>query len=317
MAKNTLTCNTPGGGNTGTGSCVMNIGRIIGAISIPHGSEIDVSGDLSSIKTSISAAILNNDPLARFYPIPNLVPQSDNTEDLSIQTYPDGTKVVTGEGDYDWTFDLLEGANCLSSRLRKHNYQQEDILLIDENMQLLGQNGSTDAMLAGYNPSIFYALAPLPSQGIDAVTAYRWRLAFRKTQLADNLAWVSFGTDTYLRTIRGLQDVALSQGAARAADVVTIKAKTACGTVDLYTSYSAALAKTTAWKVTRTSNGNVITIDSVVVDANVKGWTITVDDADPDYSATAGQLTISLVGPADLAALSPTVKSYESNTIAQ
>lgn len=317
MPKNTLTCNTPGGGNTGTGSCVLNIGRIIAAIFIPRGAEIDVSGDLASIKTLINAAILNNDPLARWYPIPNLVPQADNSEDLTIQTYPDGTKVVTGEGDYDWTFDLLEGKNCLASRLRKHNGTEEDVLLVDEYMQLFGQNGSTDAMLAGFDPTIAFSLAPVPSQGIDSVTAYRWRLAFKKTQLADNLAWVSFGTDSYLRAIRGLQDVALSEGAARASNVVTIKAKTACGTVDLYTSYSAALAKTTAWAVTRTSNGNVITITGVAANANAKAWDITVDADDPDYSATAGQLTISLVGPASLAALSPAVKSYESNTIAQ
>lgn len=317
MPKNTLNCLTPGGGNTGTGSCVLRIGRIIAAISIPHGAEIDVSGDLASIKALITAAILNNDPLARWYPIPNLVPQADNSEDLSIQTYPDGTKIVTGEGDYDWTFDLLEGANCLASRLRKHNAMEEDILLVDENLQLLGQNGSTDAMLAGFNPNILYALAPIPSQGIDSVTAYRWRLAFKKAQLADNLAWVSFGTDNYIRTIRGIQDVALSQGAARVDNVVTIKASTACGSVDMYDSYSAALAKVTAWKVVRTSTGNVIDITGVAANANVKGWDITVDDEDPDYSGTAGQLTVSFVGPASLAALTPPVKSFESNTIAQ
>lgn len=307
--KNNLICVVPGGGNTGTGACVMDIGRIIAAISVPNGTEIALS-DLTTLKTLISAAILNNDPLSRFYPIPNLVPQADNTEDLSIQTYPDGTKVITGEGSYDWTFDLLEGKNCLSSRLRKHNYQNEQILLVNEYNQLLGQNGVADDTIAGFDPSILFALAPVPSQGLDAVSAYRWRLSFTKTQLADNLAWVSFGTDNYLRTLRGLQDVALTK-ISRVTVALKIAANTACGSVNMYTLYKTQLAVVGAWTVTNEA-GAALTLTSVAADDNVQGWTLTLDATDPDYTAGA-PVNVSLKGPTVLNGL--LVKGFESNTI--
>lgn len=310
MAKNTLICVSAGSGNTGTGACVLDIGRIIAAIAVPAGTELDVSGNLAAIKTLIDAAKINNDPLLRWYPIPNLVPQADNSGDVSVQTYPDGTTIVTGEGNYDWTFDLLEGKNCLSSRLRKHNSANEDILLVDQYNHLLGQNGSTDGVIKGFDPSILQALAPVLSPGNDAVTAYRWRLSFDKRQLADNLAWVDFGSDPYLRNLRGVQDVALAK-ISRITTVLKISAKTACGTVDLYDTYKTQLAVVGAWSV-KTATGAVQTLSSVAADDNVKGWTLTLDSTDPDYVAGA-DVTVSLVGPAALAAL--LVKFYESNTI--
>lgn len=308
--KNTLVCTTNGGGNTGTGTCVMDIGRIIGAISVPRGTEIPTDGDVASVKAFIEAARINNDPLQRFYPIPNLVPQADNSGDLSIQTYPDGTTVVTGEGNYDWTFDLLEGKNCLASRLRKHNSQNEQVLLVNEYDQLLGQNGVTPDTISGFDPSILFALAPVPSQGNDAVTAYRWRLSFTKTQLADNLAWVSFGSDKYLRTVRGLQDVALNK-ISRVTVVMKVGAATACGSVNLYALYKTQLAAVGAW-VVKNAAGAILTLTSVAADDNVSGWTLTLDATDPDYTAGA-PVQVSLAGPTTLNGL--LVKGFESNTI--
>lgn len=307
--KNNLVCATTGGGNTGTGSCVMDIGRIVAAISVPRGTEIPTT-DLAAVKAFIEAARINNDPLQRFYPIPNLVPQADNSGDLSIQTYPDGTTVVTGEGNYDWTFDLLEGKNCLSSRLRKHNSQSEQILLVNEYNQLLGQNGITVDTISGFDPTIMFALAPVPSQGLDAVTAYRWRLSFTKTQLADNIAWVSFGSDNYLRTVRGLQDVALNK-ISRVTVVMKVGANTACGSVNLYTTYETQLAVVGAW-IVKNEAGALLTLTSVAADDNVQGWTLTLDATDPDYVAGA-PVTVSLAGPTTLNGL--LVKGFESNTI--
>lgn len=313
---NALNCVKPGTGNTGYGDCVLDIGRIVGLILVPKDTEI-VFTDVATLKTAIAAAILSNDPYSRYYPVSKLVPQADNSGDLSVQTYPDGTVVVTGEGNYDWTFDQLGGKNCLASRLRKHNGSSEDVLLIDQYGHLLGINGVAANSIKGFSPSIKFALAPVLSPGNDAVTAYRYRLSFDKSQLADNLAVVDFGTDKSILSLTGLQDVALSQGAARAANVVTIKAKTACGTVDMYDLYADALAVVGAWAVTRTSTGNVITVTGVAKNANVKGWDITVDSSDPDYVATAGQLTISLAGPTTLNGLASPVKGFESNTITQ
>lgn len=308
--KNNLVCVSNGGGNTGTGACVMDIGRIIGAISVPRGTEIPTT-DLASVKAFIEAARMNDDPLQRFYPIPNLVPQADNSGDLSIQTYPDGRTAVTGEGNYDWTFDLLEGKNCLSSRLRKHNSQSEQVLLVTEYDMLLGTNGATVDTISGFDPSIMFALAPVPSQGLDAVTAYRWRLSFTKTQLADNLAWVSFGSDKYLRTVRGLQDVALTK-ISRSVNVLKIGASTACGSVNLYTLYKTQLGVVGAWTARESTTGNLLTLTSVAGDDNVNGWTLTVDTTDPDYIA-GSPILISLRGPTVLSGL--LVKGFESNTI--
>lgn len=310
--KNTLICVKKGTGNTGTGSCVVDLDRIVAAITIPAGTEIPVDTTLAAVKTALEAGRIANDPSMRYYPIPNLVPQADNSGDLSVQTYPDGTVVITGEGNYDWTFDLLEGKNCLASRLRKHNGSNEDVLLVTKNMLLLGQNGTTDATMKGFDPSILFALAPVLSPGNDAVTAYRWRLSFDKSQLADNLAFVDFGTDPYLRTVRGLQDVALNK-ISRVTTVIKVGAKTNCGTVDLYPLYKTALAVVGAWLV-KTATGAVQTLASVAADDNVSGWALTLDITDPDYVAGA-PVDVSWVGPTDLAALATPVKGYESNVI--
>jgi hypothetical protein len=308
--SNKIICVKPGSGNTATGACVINIARIVGAISIPSGTEIDISTDLAALKTALTSGTMVDDPLLRYYPIPNLVPQADNSGDLQVQTYPDGTVVVTGEGVYDWTFDLLEGKNCLSSRLRQHNGQNEDILLVDAENHLIGQKGSTADMLKGYDPSILFALAPVLSQGQDAVTAYRWRLSFAKGQLADNLSLVDFGTDTFLRSLRGLQDVALNK-ISRTVAVLKIGASTACGSVNLYNLYKTQLAVVGAW-VVKNSAGAVITLSSVAADDNVLGWTLTLDTTDPDYVAGA-PVNVSWAGPTELSAL--LVKGFESNII--
>ena len=64
--------------------------------------------------------------------------------------------------------------------------------------------------------------------------------------------------------------------------------------------------------VVKNAAGALLTLTSVAYDANVQGWTLTLDATDPDYTAGA-PVQVSLAGPTDLSVL--LVKGYESNTI--
>lgn len=306
---NDINCAAPGRGNTGWGSCVVDFGAITGVILIPKGTEIAYS-TLAALKTSLTNGQYANLPSARYYPITGLIPNADNTEDVSIQTYPDGTKVITAEGKYDYTFTLpLGGKFCLQHRLRKHNSTGEDVLLVVDKKYLLGTEGSTAASIKGITPTISYAQPVRFSQGTDATTNYLYRLSFEPTQINDRPQIVTF-TDGFLGGLTGLQDVALTK-ISRSVNLLTIKAKTACGTVNMYDLYSTQLAAVAAWKAF-TEGGNELTITSVTADANNNAFVLTISTSDPDY--VAGEpILVKMAGPNDLKTLN--VIGFESDQI--
>lgn len=306
---NDINCAAPGRGNTGWGSCVVDFGAITGVILIPKGTEIAYT-DLAALKTALTNGQYANLPAARYYPITGLIPNADNTEDVSIQTYPDGTKVITAEGKYDYTFTLpLGGKFCLQHRLRKHNSASEDVLLVVDRKYLLGTEGSTSTSIKGITPTISYAQPVRFSQGTDAATNYLYRLSFEPTQVNDRPQIVTF-TDGFLAALNGLQDVALSK-VSRAVNVLTVKAKTSCGTVNMYDLYSTQLAVVAAWKASNAAGAD-LTITSVTADANNSAWILTISTSDPDYVAGA-PITVQLAGPNDLKGLN--VIGFESDQL--
>lgn len=306
---NDINCAPVGRGNTGYGSCVVAPGMVTGEIRIPKGTEIPFT-DLTALKTAITAGINNNTTTLRYYPVVGLIPQADNTEDVSIITYNDGTKQIGTEGKYDYTFILpLGGKFCLTHRLRKHNALSEDILLIIDNKYLWGTEGSTPTMIKGISPSFAYAQPVRFQQEAGTPTQYMYRVSFEPTQVNDRPQIVTF-TDGFLASLQGLQDVALSK-VSRAANVLTVKAKTACGTVDLYDAFSVQLAAVAAWRAS-TPAGADLTITSVTAVPNTKSFAITVSTSDPDYVAGA-DIIVQLAGPTDLKALN--VVGYESDAL--
>jgi len=320
--KNISDCNQPLG-NTGVKKCFNDIG-IIRAILFAPINKTYTTASLAALKTALQAGVLENNPYNRIYPLQNIVLPTDNSSEPTSQTFAgDNSTVFTGQGFYNFKFQWVEGGLCLALALLRGNSRNRGFFLVDSYGQLWGQNAGTDLIKPFVGNS--YTDKPKLSVGSDAVTAYTTNLSWDPIQITgpDNLAFVNFnienggGLNYLTNQLSGLLDVNINQSAARAGGVLKVGAKTACGTVNLFDDYAAALAVVGAWRAKTTTGGLPIAITSVAQDATNLGWTVTLDTADPNYSATAGAVQIGLAGPATLAALGTPVVGYESNFLAQ
>lgn len=311
--ENQLNCVSKKVKNTGFGNCVVDIGTMRGIIYVPKGTVLDTS-TLAAFKTALSALINNDDYLLRGYPVHNFVGPTDGSEDLVIQTFPYGGKAVVREGDYDWTFQFTDGRFCLNIALRGMNQIDQDFFIYDANARIYGTDpGDGSATIKAIEPTLKWT-APFKLNDGANVTVYGTRVAFQPSQINENVRFVDLGGTNgglaYIKSLKGLQDIALTK-ISRAVAVLKIGAFTSCGSVNIAETYDTELAVASLWRAYAVS-GNALTITSVAYDANVKGFTVTIDATDPDY--VAGEpITVGL-GPVSVLKAGGVV-GYESNTV--
>jgi hypothetical protein len=294
------------GANTGISECFLDIKNIVGGAIVPNDFELSAA-QLASADTIMAAleADVNEDlPADRVYPLPEIVGVTDNTEDPVSQTLGYGDPVIVREGKYNFAYQFVRGGFCVNKALRKFNKKAVKVILWDANGVIYGTI-TTDKGLAGIPLTQFYARPPKINDGSN-VTAYIYQITFSPNYLADDVAFVEVPL-SQLQALNGLQNIALSPAAARATNVMKIKAFSGCEGLDLYDEYSTELASSALWNVTL--NGANITLTSVVVDANLKAWTITMDATDPDYNVS-GPFVVKLAAVSALSAAG--VEGYES-----
>lgn len=308
-----------GTGNTGVGSCFNDLGIIRGAIFYPPNTPITAS-TIAAFKTAMAAAILNDNPLLRARPLQDIFEITIAGGDpITFTQAATQKQIVTADGYQSLTLRFGNGGMCLLIALRKANGRNTGILFFDDNGKLWGTKSQTaDAIEAipVYNYTSPVKIQTQPSE----LPTYSTMVSFDPYYMNDGLALLDFTNDgglTYLQGLNGLQDVTILQGAARNAGALTVKAITSCGTVDFFDVYAAALAVSGAWKVRSKATKNPVAILSVTQSASNRGWVVTVDTADANYTATAGGLEVSLNGPTELAALASPVVGFESNYLAQ
>lgn len=317
--KNIGICNQIGG-NTGVKPCFNDIGIPRAIFFVPIGKTF-TTASMAALKTALEAAILANSPYQRLYPLQSIVQITDNSTDPTSQTFSgDNSTVFTSQGFYNLNFQWVNGGICLLIALLKANSRNKAFFIVDSYGQLIGTDAGTD-LIKGITGNSFTQKFKF-AVGTDAVAAYSTNLIFAPEQVNENLAIVNFnqtggGGLAYLQGLSGLLDVNILQNAARSSAVLKVGAKTVCGTVSLYDDYADALAVVGAWQAKTTAAGLPIAISTVAKDTTNLGWTVTLDNTDPNYSATAGAVQIGLSGPATLAALGTPVVGYESNFLAQ
>lgn len=302
-------------GNTGTGDCFTDIGMPVGLI-FTGTNQTFTTADITSLKTALEAAILANNPSERIFPLGGLVNLTDNTGTPVKQTFNDGSIAVVKNADYDLTVQWLQGGFCLLYALLKARGKNKPFLIYTDKNLLIGTDSGLDLM-KGIPPVLVYPNDFKFSDGTK-VTQYDLEIVFKSFYINSGIAFVDFSNDGgvgYLSGLTGLQDVNISQGAARALGVVKLKATTSCGTVDLHELYASELAVVGAWRVRNKATKNPLTPTAVADDPTHNGWAITVSVSDPNYTATAGGLEYALAGPTDLDAFD--VTGYESNWFAQ
>lgn len=292
------------GANVGFGDCVFNPLNIIGAFLVPKDFAITPANALA-LQTFLIAQAANPDANARIYPIHYFEQVTSNSESKTIQTLGYGGKAVAREGDYDWTFQFLQGGLCLLKSLRAFNGTGKAVLFYDAAGILFGWKVGDS--LQGIPLVFFWADPWTPNDGSNAAI-YNAQFVFKPRYINEQIGFMQ--TDFPLETVEGLQTVALKELAGSARPVLKVGASVGCSGESIYDTYSAELAVVGAWIAS--INGVEINITSVAVDANLGGWTITVDVADPDYVA-GSPLTIQLAPVDELVALG--VSGFESNKL--
>jgi len=284
-----------GGGNTGYGDCFLDLKNIVGGILVPSSREYtaEETESAATLLAAIQADILAA-AASRAYPLAAFEGLTDNTEDPTIQTLGYGGLAVTREGLYNLTLQFIQGGLCLSKSLRKFNQSNRSVLLFDANGVLVGWKSGT--VLKGIPLDMFYQRPFRFNDGTN-VTNYSTQLVFKPQYLNDLIGFVEMSIGD-LSALRGLQDIVLYETTGSNLPVLKIKAKTGCAGTDLYDLYSTDLASVPLWVATN-EDGETIAITSVVVDPTLKAWTVTVDNADPNYPVS-GPVYITLAPPIDL-----------------
>ena len=298
--KNVLYCK-PKNANTGTGSCVVDIGYIAGFIWAPDNYKIPTASVQGAI-TNINQGIIADIYASRLFPVPGIVAPTDSSETLPITTYPDGSKAASRDIFYDWTFQNGTGKFCLSTRLRSLlNGSNKSFFFYDKFGRLYGTD-TGDGSVTSIKPNFTHANAFKLNTGA-APTVYDFQVNFDSGLVNDAIAFIDFNANggyPYLKTLMGLQDVDIVK-VSRAVNVLTVVPQTNCGTSNLATLYPTLLANIALWAAFADANGapgNSLDISSVAYVANSQSFAVTISTTDPDYVANA-PIWLGFAGPTE------------------
>jgi len=269
------------GGNTGIDDCSLTLKNIVRGFLVPKSFELTAAqlADPDTALAALIAATKSDNASLRVYPLPEVVGITDSSEDVVLQTLGYGTPVPVRQGNYNLTFAYLAGGNCVNGALQKFNQGNYRYLGVDAGGVLFGVKSGTS--LKGIPLDYFNADKFKFADGTN-VTGFAYRISFKPEYLNGNLGFVQMDLLS-LMEIDGLHNVVLVQSGARALGVFKVLAMTGCAGTNMYDLYDTELASAALWKVTEA--GKDITITSVVADPNIKGFTITMSTADPDYVA--------------------------------
>lgn len=285
--------------NTGFGSCYLDMDQIIGGFIVPNGYSL-TAAELDDLITTLTADAKVATKLNRIYPAGNFVAITDNSEDLTIQTFGYGSKSVVKEGDYDWQFQFVKGGLCLHQALRSFNGNGNwSIIFYDAKFRLFGTTGAVSGSLYGIPTKMLWAMPWKPTDGSN-VTSYMLRVVFEPSYINEDLAY--FQAESTVADVAGLQDILLTLNSwTEATGVANVSVYSRCGT-NLYEVYPTELALTAVWTAANASTGGAITVSSVTGVAATKTFSVTLLTTDPDFPAGTQGILLNLAAIATLEA---------------
>jgi hypothetical protein len=296
-------------------SCFLVPGFFKGAFQVPPGKTY-TAAELVDFRPTLIAGTLNDSKGLRVFPLHGFRTVTDSSEEKVIQTLGDGTPTIVREGRYNISYQYTDGALCLHFALLTRNFKGSSWIFYDDQFQFYGWR-KLDATGLAYGlagiPVVFHAEKWKHNTGAEAAT-FMVYFSYEAVYMNQSLGFLK--VDFNPAEITGLQTVALTGvGAAPLAGVSNIKATFGCANTNMYDLYSADLADITLWKAYNKATGNEITISTVVVNAALKAFTVSLLTTDPDYTAAgaAGDIEIRWVGPTELDAAD--IPGFESNTV--
>jgi hypothetical protein len=228
MELNTLKCGTDAK-NTGFGDCPFDMSHIRKHIKVPEGKEF-TPAEINDFEATLRAGILAPKS-ERFYPFPNWEQLSaDNSEDVQVSTFGYGGKAVGRLGDYDATFDFLDGAYCASKALKSHAGKGR-YLLVDDNFRIIGTKVGDN--LKGIEMTLI-VLKPKLANG-DGAVKYSARFFFGTDEIWDNIGFVDKIDGFNPLQLEGLQDVVIKAVSTSTTTAVKVTVRAGCDRKDLGT----------------------------------------------------------------------------------
>jgi len=284
------TINTPtcfvGGANTGIPACLLAPDKIVGAILIDRSKSFTDEEAADIIAELQELALLTG--RERIYPVFRFDEIADSSEEEVVVSLGYGSKQVARDGKYDWTFRMLNSGLCLQSKLRAFNKAKMKVLFVDSNNIIFGTR-TPAGEITGFSLDFFYAKPFKIADGSNS-SIFQVRFALSKpAEFNDNVVFLNPGVDVE-EAVKGIIDVELFE-IAKVAGKATVGVRTQCDKVNIFDSFSDALAAGALWSVTKA--GATVSITSVVKNTTANGWDIS-------FTGT-GEHVINLASTEDLA----------------
>ena len=298
--------------NTGNPECIMIPDKFVYGYLIPKG-KVFTAVEVQSIVATLQALALAG-PSVRLLPIGEFVEMKDNSGDVSFKEHGYGSKQITREGKYDWSYKLIDGGVGLQNNLRTLNRSQRfDILFLDDSNVLWGKDGGS-GKLRGIPLEFIYAYPWKANDGSNPA-AFEIRFGLKDPRdFNEYVAYVKPADDTEIKSaVLGIVDLHLAGCDTHTATKLYVSVTTKLGRVNLYDTYSTQLAAAGMWLVKNHSTGAVIAVSAVAAKPLVSGFELTIT------STPATAVDVTLTTPALLAAANiggaPNV-GYEADTLA-
>lgn len=288
--------------NTGVSDCPFDLGFIRKHIKVTKDFEMTPT-DVAALQVTLEALLLA--PRAtRIFPFPNWEQITDNSEDVSLQTYGYGSKSFGRQGDNDWSFDFLDGALCASKNMKTHNGKGY-YLLVDSNLRIIGTKVGDN--IKGI-PMQMQMLKPKAADGTNA-TKYASRFIFDANYIWDDIAFIDKVSGFNPLLLEGLQDVILRVGPTPGTtSAVKLTATTGCDKADMGVLFPTEMLVAANWKGAALAGGATVTPTGVAYAPGV--------DTAGVFTVTfaAAVASVSLVDPVALDTAG--ISGFESNVLA-
>ena len=228
----------------------------------------------------------------RIFPVMHIQGATDNTPAVETKTAPYGNKVSQVEKPHSYTFELENWGVGWWAEARKFNGRLDMRAFFTTPSLVIGEKTATG--FQGFEVSVNFEQVKVGN--VADYTKYTVNVEITDpVSLSENVNSVEIPEGTILHNkLKGITSVTLSSPAGG-----KVKAVKTINNQDLYDIYADALNKASAWVLTDSVTGNVVTPSAVAKDATLKAWAFTYNNEYP--------VNITLVSPSALAALTPPV----------
>lgn len=301
--------------NTGIGACQVNFKNIIGLILTPKNFSV-TTASLANFRTALVNAAQAAAKSARIYPVYDLRPLADNSEEVVIQTFSTGQRQPVRDGMLDWKFQFVAGGIDLLKKLRLVNQASSafDFLFVDANNTVIGvADEENDKLKAISSNDGFFWAHPWKANDGSKVAEYGIQVSFHPRYVNEFVGFVKADFDVPT-TVFGLQDVLLTSPSPNETEgSYNIAVAIANGKQNMADRYETELKTVGNWVAENKETGGSVTVSSVVYNAAGGFFVVSLDTNDADYPEATKKIVFSLAAPATLAANG--LEGFESNSV--